>query len=67
MTRNKKPFWQSKTLWINVLLIIITIFSGQILPISPAWQTTIVAVANILLRFITNQPLEFITKRGISS
>ena len=69
-TKNGKPWWQSKTVWANILLIVITILSNSIIPGFPiAWATAIVAICNIILRFISDTPINapLITKRGINS
>ena len=50
-----KPFWQSKTLWMN-LLIAIAQWADQI-PGSTEWQVLVVAAANFLLRFVTAKPI----------
>lgn len=57
-----KPFWQSKTFWINSVTLLVTALTwaagSAVVP--PSWQPVItagLAVANILLRLITDQPL----------
>ena len=54
-----KPFWVSKTLWANLILFIVTVSTafGFDLGLDPESQVAIVggvmAVANIVLRFVT--------------
>uniref|UniRef100_A0A6M3XEU6 Holin n=1 Tax=viral metagenome TaxID=1070528 RepID=A0A6M3XEU6_9ZZZZ len=59
---NSKPWYTSKTLWFNVLAFIAAVvasfgYSGQL----PAeWEQYVgvaVALANILLRLVTKQPV----------
>ena len=54
----KKPFWLSKTFWVNVLAIIAMIiqyFTGW--AFDPVIQATGLSVVNIILRAITKHPL----------
>lgn len=62
---NKKPWFKSKTVWFNVLTIVVTvatIFGYQ--PneeIQVALQTSLIALAplvNLALRFLTKEPIE---------
>lgn len=55
----KKQWWQSKTVWVNVVLFLIAVigvfvdfqvFDQRIL-------TIVAAVLNVVLRFITNAPI----------
>jgi hypothetical protein len=55
----KKQWWQSKTVWVNVVLFLIAVigvfvdfqvFDQRILAI-------VAAVLNVVLRFITNTPI----------
>ena len=53
-----KPFWTSKTLWVNILAVGAIIAQGQFgYVISPETQISILAVLNLLLRAITKQPV----------
>ena len=55
-----KKWWTSKTLWVNIIsILILTIQSGTglQLPIPIAAQATIIAILNIILRTITNSNL----------
>jgi len=59
-----KPFWGSKTFWVNLF-----VFSGGLLsyithsdfiaqyPQAAAIAVTILGAVNVILRFITNKPL----------
>ena len=53
----KKPFWKSKTIWINILTAVIELSGalGGLIPPMALQLTT--NVLNILLRLITNQPV----------
>jgi len=54
----KKPFYISKTLWVNVLAIaglIIESYTGHIL--SPEMQAMVLGAVNILLRLITKEEI----------
>jgi hypothetical protein len=52
-----KPFWKSKTVWINFLSIIGAIAAGQGIDVSPEVQSQVIAagmgIGNIILRSIT--------------
>ena len=55
-----KKWWQSKTVWTNVLSLVGIVASGALgvqLPVSPTTATAIVAGANIGLRLISGEVL----------
>lgn len=52
----KKPWWKSKTVWVNVLGGV-TMFAGAPF-INPVTAGYILAGANLALRIITKQPIE---------
>lgn len=60
-----KPWWESKTLWLNALGVVILVVgiildSADALAISPqalAYLGVLLALANALLRFVSSQPL----------
>ena len=56
-----KHWYQSKTIWANVIMAALGIISevSQVFPISqnPKVWITVTAVLNIILRTITTQPL----------
>lgn len=61
-----KPFWQSKTMWINGLTVVAMILAfvvdtqmagGLPFELDSAWLVLILGIVNILLRFVTNQPI----------
>ena len=55
MNNNQKPFWKSKTLWVNTIALIALILQGQFgFVIEPEEQTAIIIVANLILRAFTN-------------
>ena len=49
-----KPWWKSKTFWLN--LAVLGVASAVEQP-NPEIVAQVLAVANIVLRFITNQPI----------
>jgi hypothetical protein len=46
-----KPFWKSKTFWLNVLAVAAA-YAGYLPVETAAWAVPLV---NVLLRFVTNQ------------
>lgn len=57
-----KPFWASKTLWVNGLVVLAGLLeivrdSGQLLPETAAWVGVGLAAVNLILRTFTTQPL----------
>jgi len=54
-----KAWYLSKTLWANVLLLVLAVldnaYFGGLVP--PDVKVYIVGVVNLLLRFLTSQPL----------
>ena len=57
---NPKPWWQSKTIWINGLTAVLTIGAQLADVLPPAWSAKILsglAVVNVILRAITTQPV----------
>ena len=58
-----KPFWASKTLWVNVLALIASVTGafGIDLGLTPEMQTSVVGgvmgAVNIALRFVTDKPV----------
>ena len=57
-----KPAWRSKTLWVNLISIGAIIGAAYGFEIDTETQavlaTGILAVVNIILRFVTNQPIK---------
>ncbi len=53
----KKKFWQSKTLYVNVLSLVAVLFGQDFL--SPDLQLKILAGINIILRFVTKDKLQW--------
>ncbi len=56
---NGKPWWQSKTIWFNVITGVVEIaqsLSGTGL-VPPGILTVIVNMGNVLLRLITKSPI----------
>ena len=56
---NEKNIFQSKTFWVNVLMIAASM--GDVLP--PEYAAQIVAVANLILRILTNQPINILPRK----
>jgi len=65
MTTVKSP-WESKTIWVNGLSLVVAILvwvadanNASLLPFSlePELVVTLLAIANIVLRFVTTQPI----------
>jgi amino acid transporter len=55
---DKKPWYRSKTMWVNIiagLALLIQLYSGFI--IGPEEQTAIIIVINLILRAITGKGL----------
>jgi len=56
-----KKWYQSKTVWFNVLTAVVTLAGelGNVFPITkhPAIYTAIVTVGNVFLRLITTQQI----------
>jgi len=57
-----KPFYKSKTFWFNVVAFIVAILAnfGYTGEVPADWQPFIlpaVIVANLILRFVTKQPI----------
>lgn len=62
-----KIAWTSKTLWFNVLALICAVavafgYQGELPEEWKTWVTVIVTIINIILRFITKQPVALKTK-----
>lgn len=55
-----KPFWRSKTFWINVLAVIALIAefaTGQEVVITVEAQAIVLACINLILRTVTREPV----------
>ena len=60
MDKEMKPFWASKTLWVNVIVVIASITGALgLFDLTPELQATIIGVVmgivNIALRFVTDK------------
>jgi hypothetical protein len=62
--QHAKPFWESKTMWINILTVAAMILSfvvdtqmdgGLPLDLDPRWVAMALGIINIILRAVTNQ------------
>jgi len=64
-----KPWYRSKTVWVNVVALIAVLASFKGVEIAPEEQAQIVAgilaVVNILLRFITDEPITIKTSKEV--
>jgi hypothetical protein len=61
-----KPFWQSKTFWLNALSIALAIFAivdPALFGIDPKVLLLITGVLNILVRFLTTGPISLMGTR----
>ena len=62
-TQIPKPFWASKTLWVNFIALVTAISTafGVDLGLNPETQVaivgTVMSVVNIVLRFVTEVPV----------
>lgn len=58
---NSKPWWASKTIWVNLVALVGAVGAGFGLELPGDLQASIVvaimAIANIVLRFVTRQPV----------
>lgn len=53
-----KPFWQSKTLWLNVGFGVATALWPYLQKVlTPEEAGAVVVIANMLVRFFTTQPV----------
>jgi len=57
-----KPFWKSKTLIFNILAFIVAIavgfgYTGELSPELGVFVPAVLALINIILRFVTKQPI----------
>jgi hypothetical protein len=50
---NKKVIWDSKTLWVNLVMAVISFFPGVAEKISHEMLLQLALVANMVLRLIT--------------
>lgn len=53
-----KPFWQSRTLWVNVLTLAVTVLtslSGTLPPDAAPWIAVVLSGVNIVLRVLTDK------------
>ena len=59
----EKPFYASKTLWTNIVMLVATVSTafGVDLGLNPEAQIaivgTVMSVVNIILRFVTKAPI----------
>ena len=53
-----KPFWQSKTIWLNVIAVVIAILTGLEEMVSTGEAITLISVINIGLRYVTTSGIK---------
>ena len=55
---NTKPIWQSKTFWVNLVGLVTVLLPVFNLPqvLDPEIAASILAVVNLVLRYLTVQP-----------
>jgi len=57
---NTKPFWTSKTMWINVLAVVAMVVQQQYgFAIDPETQVAILGVVNLVLRIVTKSAVDW--------
>lgn len=55
-----KPFYESKTLWVNVIALIALLIQKAFgFELGAGEQITLLALVNIILRAYTGRPIEF--------
>lgn len=57
-----KPFWKSKTFWLNVIAAALLIYqgvTGHELALSPEQQALLLAIINLALRAVTREPISW--------
>jgi len=55
---NSKPFWQSKTIWANLLGVAATMFGPQAgLHVDAETTSLIFGIGNLVLRFLTDKSI----------
>lgn len=54
-----KEFWKSKTIWVNVLVVIAGVAAALADHITAGGVVTLTGLLNIALRAITNQAVSF--------
>jgi hypothetical protein len=52
-----KPFWKSKTVWINLLTAMAAIATGIAEMLTAGEVVTLMAITNIVLRFVTKSKI----------
>ena len=52
-----KPFWQSKTLWVNLIAVVGDLMGVYGQTLSGDEKIAILGVINLILRFVTTQPV----------
>lgn len=55
----EKPFWKSKTLWLNLLALIIVILTGIENAVNANISLTVITVMNIILRAVTKEAVKW--------
>lgn len=56
-----KPWYTSKTVWLNVISAVIALGGSVQGAVPPQWLPLIglaVGIGNVILRFLTNQPIQ---------
>lgn len=54
---NKKKFYESKTFWINLIIVLIFGLLGIQVPLGSELELTILGLVNIGLRFLTTKSI----------
>lgn len=73
MDQESKPFWQSKTFWVNFLTLLVSVLTlivgNEWVKENPAIVSIVGVVItglNVVLRFLTNQAVTFTRKTFVS-
>ena len=53
----KKP-WQSKTLWVNLIMAVLSFFPAVKDTMQPEYLAAVFAVVNFVLRYVTKSPIQ---------
>ena len=58
-TKQQKPWYLSKTVWVNLLIFVLSLLAalGSEPSINFEYVTIATAVVNVLLRFVTSDPI----------
>ena len=52
-----KKFYMSKIFWVNLIVAVVFGFFGVEIGANPQLELAVIGIVNIVLRFVTNQPI----------